>query len=519
MKINVKLITSFLGIVLIGGLTGYVAFTGINDVFIIFDIIADETTPELLLLGEIESLSHVLQLNAINYVLLVQSSATSQRSQEEIEEFNKTNLKLVGTIIELKKLEEEEGEKAEGLEEKDIKELEEEFLQQIIGLKAKLQFASLTLIGEINGETDSPKILAMIDEIEIAQEELNEVIETRIEQEKQELERRNTLADEITSNASDFIVIVSLVGVIFVACLGIFVSKTISKPISKLQNATNEILNGNLSISLDIKGSDEMSSLSNSFNKMTTFISKSQDKIQCQLLELTLLDKQKDDFLSMLSHELRTPLVPINGICEILLDKDSEISQEQRELIQSINSNSSRLGVLIDKLLLIQKLELGKYNYDVKNINVKEIMHEIYSDNFTIMSKRQIEFTNSTKDDNVIYGDKNSIHLIFSNLINNSLDFLPKENPRIEIGTESLVGKTVFFVKDNGSGIATEHQEKIFKKFYQSDLSFTRKHGGFGIGLAICKKLVTEMSGTMWVESQEGKGASFYFTIKNGDKN
>lgn len=244
-------------------------------------------------------------------------------------------------------------------------------------------------------------------------------------------------------------------------------------------------------------------------------------KTTIQYEELKKTNKQKDEFLGILSHELRTPLVPIKGVCKILLDKDytEKLSEEQKKLIQTIVSNSQRLDAMIDKLLLIQKLEFGRYDYQMKNLNIKDFMNDINISYSSIMLEKQVEFVNSVKDGTAIYGDKNAIHQIFDNLINNALDFVAKENPRIEIGTETQNGKTVFFVKDNGVGIASEQQEKIFNKFYQVDSSISREHGGFGIGLAICKKLVTEMGGTIWVVSQEGKGTSFYFTLKEADKN
>ena len=162
-------------------------------------------------------------------------------------------------------------------------------------------------------------------------------------------------------------------------------------------------------------------------------IKNDQTTITQQLEDLRKVDKQKDEFLGMLSHELRTPLVPIKGICGVLLHKDSEkLSEKQRKLIQSVASNSQRLDALIDKLLLAQKLELGKYDYQMKNLNVKDFMNDINTSYSPIMSERHIEFVSSTKDVSVVYGDEKSIHQIFNNLINNALDFVPKENARIE---------------------------------------------------------------------------------------
>ena len=96
----------------------------------------------------------------------------------------------------------------------------------------------------------------------------------------------------------------------------------------------------------------------------------------------------------------------------------------------------------------------------------------------------------------------------------NSADFVP-ENGRIEINAQSKDGKVVFYVKDNGIGIPKEKQDDLFKKFYQIDTSFKRKHGGTGLGLVICKGIMEGLDGNIWLESDDGKGATFYFSLPN----
>jgi len=250
-------------------------------------------------------------------------------------------------------------------------------------------------------------------------------------------------------------------------------------------------------------------------------IKNDQSTISKQLQELKNTDKQKNEFISTLSHELRTPLIPIKGTCDILLDKDfpEEISKEVKLQIQSIVSNSKRLDILIDKLLLVQRLELEKYIYKMENIQVKEYVDEIYTSYYNIMSKSKIELVNSIKDTNlVVYGDKNALHEIFSNLLNNAISYVPKENARIEIGADKKDGSIEFFVKDNGEGIPSNQQKKIFNKLYQVDSSESRRHGGLGLGLAICKKLVETMNGKILVKSEVGMGSTFYFSLKTGEK-
>ncbi len=155
----------------------------------------------------------------------------------------------------------------------------------------------------------------------------------------------------------------------------------------------------------------------------------------------------------------------------------------------------------------------------MENIQVKEYVDEIYTSYYNIMSKSKIELVNSIKDTNlVVYGDKNALHEIFSNLLNNAISYVPKENARIEIGADKKDGSIEFFVKDNGEGIPSNQQKKIFNKLYQVDSSESRRHGGLGLGLAICKKLVETMNGKILVKSEVGMGSTFYFSLKTGEK-
>src|SRR5207245_11407032 len=111
-------------------------------------------------------------------------------------------------------------------------------------------------------------------------------------------------------------------------------------------------------------------------------------------------------------------------------------------------------------------------------------------------------------------GDKSTLEQILNNIILNAVDFVTNEKGRIEIGAESKASKILFTVKDNGIGIPKKKQDRLFTQFYQLDTSATRKHGGSGLGLSICKGIVAAMGGEIWLDSDEGKGAIFYFTIQ-----
>ena len=135
------------------------------------------------------------------------------------------------------------------------------------------------------------------------------------------------------------------------------------------------------------------------------------------------------------------------------------------------------------------------------------------------MDDKNIQFTNTTKEKLKITSDPDRLNQVFANLIKNAVDFVP-ENGKIEINAARKNGDVIFYVKDNGKGIPKEKQDGLFKKFYQIDTSLKRSHGGTGLGLVICKGITEALGGTIWLESEVGKGATFYFKIpSNGSVN
>ena len=118
----------------------------------------------------------------------------------------------------------------------------------------------------------------------------------------------------------------------------------------------------------------------------------------------------------------------------------------------------------------------------------------------------------------MINSDRIRLRQVFDNLIRNAIDFVPRDVGRIHIGVIDKNVHVVFYVKDNGIGISQEKQEELFKKFYQVDASYTRSHGGTGLGLVICKSLIEIMGGTIWVESTPGTGTTFYFMLSKDQR-
>lgn len=231
-------------------------------------------------------------------------------------------------------------------------------------------------------------------------------------------------------------------------------------------------------------------------------------------------DNAKAELAAMVSHELKTPLVTISGYAEMLKDEGvlGTLNSEQIHAVNTISSQTVKLERLISDIMDAQKMDLKKMKFNSRDVPVEDLMDEQIEIHSKLMDEKNIKFTNSTKEKLKIKSDPDRLNQVFANLIKNAVDFVPQNTGAIDINASSKNGDVVFYVKDNGPGIPKDKQNELFKKFYQIDTSLKRSHGGTGLGLVICKGIVEALGGTIWLESQEGKGTTFYFTIpKNGN--
>jgi len=237
--------------------------------------------------------------------------------------------------------------------------------------------------------------------------------------------------------------------------------------------------------------------------------------MELQLAELKKLEKAKDEFVSMMTHELKTPLTPIFGYCDMLKEPGllGNLNPVQLNSVNRISQSSRRLGRLIEEILEAQRLGMGNMKFDNQEFDVTKLMIEVYNDYIPLTKEKQIKIINYTEEMLTLKSDRNRIRQVIDNMVFNSTDFMPEKNGEISIGAVRVEDEIVFHVKDNGTGIPQEELDKIFAKFYQVDTSHTRKHSGTGLGLAICKGIVEGLGGKIWVESELGKGTSFYFSI------
>lgn len=222
----------------------------------------------------------------------------------------------------------------------------------------------------------------------------------------------------------------------------------------------------------------------------------------------------KNNFLANISHEIRTPMNGIIGMVDIL--KLSRLSEEQIEYLDIIGISGDNLLIIINDLLDLSRMEAGQISIDKIKFNLFDAVNEVIEivRPKAIEKKLDLSFVIAPDVPQLLIGDPSRLSQVIINLCNNAIKFTNEGYVRIYVGivdVNELTVRLYFEIQDSGIGISPENQLNLFKSFSQVDASLTRKFGGTGIGLAICKKLIQLMNGKIRIISEEGKGAIFHF--------
>jgi PAS domain S-box-containing protein len=224
-------------------------------------------------------------------------------------------------------------------------------------------------------------------------------------------------------------------------------------------------------------------------------------------------DRLKSAFLANMSHEIRTPMNGILGFSN-LLKKPNLSSEKQHRFIDIIEKSGKRMLNTIDSIIDVSKIESGLVQTNIEGANINEKMEFVYNLLKPDAKKKGITFlykNTLSSEDAFIITDNEKIYGILTNLVKNAIKFTDKGS--IEFGYQKKGKYLEFFVKDTGIGIPKDRQAAIFERFIQADIEDKRAFQGSGLGLAISKSYVEMLGGKIWVESEEGLGSTFYFTI------
>jgi len=233
------------------------------------------------------------------------------------------------------------------------------------------------------------------------------------------------------------------------------------------------------------------------------------------ITEEKLLERSKSEFVAIASHQLRTPLTVTRGNTEMLLDESSgKINKEQREMLNIMLTANDRLIALVNDILDVTKIEQGNLELNLEDIKIEEVVGGVVSDLKEYAKKNDVSIKYQKPREKMpfVVGDKIRLHQVFQNLIDNAIRYSRHKKglkSKVEISFRISDSTIETKVADNGIGIPKSEQSKIFEQFYCA----SNASGGTGLGLYIVKSIITQLDGRVWLESEENKGTTFYFTL------
>ncbi|MBC7534076.1 MAG: sensor histidine kinase [Ferruginibacter sp.] len=239
-----------------------------------------------------------------------------------------------------------------------------------------------------------------------------------------------------------------------------------------------------------------------------------QRKVEIEILQQNEVFRK--EFLQNLSHELKTPIFSIQGYVDTLLNGALHNNEVNTKFLQSTARNVDRLVNLVDDLDAISKLESGEQELHFQNFVIQELLKDVYDSLYINTKEKDIKciIKKGCEFPLNVYADKEKIRQVLINLVDNAIKY-GKNNGIVEASFYNIDGRTVLIeISDDGAGIADEHLPRIFERFYRTDMARSRKVGGSGLGLSICKHIIEAHKQTIHVRSKIDVGTTFGFSLQ-----
>lgn len=323
---------------------------------------------------------------------------------------------------------------------------------------------------------------------------------------------RAEVEELIARNASSFassralFIGVAAGALVLALLLGFVLSWSLIGPLQRIDNRVASIASGDFSGHVEVDNRDELGALGANVNRMN-------DELRRLYTELEATSRHKSEFLANMSHELRTPLNAIIGFSQVLRDEMvGSVNEKQAEYLDDIISSGQHLLSLINDVLDLSKVEAGQVELEVRPFSLREALER----GVVMVRERatedgvQVAFEADPEVD-VIDGDERRIKQVIFNLLSNAVKFTPAGG-EVAVSAFRVNGEVRVSVADTGPGIAPEDHDRIFEEFQQTE-SGIEQHEGTGLGLALSKRFVELHGGSIWVESEMGRGSIFSFTL------
>jgi signal transduction histidine kinase len=350
--------------------------------------------------------------------------------------------------------------------------------------------------------------------------EIETLVTRVVRNEEAEMGRLREGMDVVNRYAIRLVIGIAAASIFLALVLGFVISWSFILPVRAADGFLGRVAKGEFGGSIDVPNRDEFGALAERMNHMSGELHRLYDDQRRAAHQLRLLNaelerasKAKSDFLASMSHELRTPMNAILGFTEMIRDDIyGEVPEAILEPIADIHTCGKQLLGLINNVLDLSKIEAGRMDLALGDYVVEDVVTTVKVSLRSLAATKGLDLLVTVPEDAPLcFGDGKRLTQCLINLAGNALKFT--REGRVEIRVEVHGDELIFAVADTGIGIPAHQVGNIFEEFQQADVTVSREFGGTGLGLSITKKLVELHGGRIWVESEEGKGSTFFFRI------
>lgn len=376
----------------------------------------------------------------------------------------------------------------------------EEILRQLTARYASFEESTKDVVALVKtGQTGDAKA-RLAEALETDYRTTVESLDRLLNYEDREVNQTVALALAEGRTGRQAIAILSVVAALLSVALALGITASLTKPITKLVEATERVARGELTAQAEIFRADEIGLLAKRFNGMVTRLNE-------------LISNQRR-FYADASHELRTPLTILRGEAEVALRGPESIG-DYREALEHIIEVTQQMGTLIDELLFLARSEAGHITYETQSVDLDSLLSEVAERSDGLANLKGVDLKVRAEEPVTIRGDRQLLRQLFFNLTDNAIKYTG-QGGEVGISLDSRNGMARVRVSDSGIGIEEDALLKVFERFYRGEAARSTHEGGTGLGLSIAKSIVDAHNGRIVIDSTAGRGTVVTVTLPNG---
>jgi len=312
----------------------------------------------------------------------------------------------------------------------------------------------------------------------------------------------------VISGQADYSVYLSVVILVAFVTFAWIYSTTL-KPLAELQKGIKKIKEGELDFSMESDTNSELGELVRSFEEMRIRLKESQE-------EKLRNEQETRELIRNIAHDLKTPITTVRGYSEGILDGVADSQEKQLKYIRTIHNKAVEMTSLIDELSFYAKVDTNRIPYDFKRIPVVEFFDDCADEIRLDLEGKNIAFgyKRNVSEEVRVIADPEQLKKVINNIVNNSVKYMNKENPRISMTLADSGDFVQCDLQDNGRGVDKKDLANLYDRFFRTDASRSSSTGGSGIGLSIAKKIIEDHGGRIWASCENGEGLCQHFILR-----